>query len=310
MRWTWILLFAVACGGEERDAQTPVVAAARKDPAWLETAADTCEKVASCTSSKDVSACVSSWLSQPEALRRCIGQAKSCVDVDLCRSGAGDARAAAFCMKPGMLAGCDGDRLISCSESEATVTDCGSLGAKCSEQRLSGIVVRACFSPEKCPAGAPEARCDGEGAVISCRDGAIDRIACGSGTKCRERTDENGEPSASCVLATGTCVRGCNGDRLVDCVSGPNEARAFGRGRAAITDCAAEGLTCSGAGPRAACVVRDVDCDPERLPTCEDGNVAVCAAGRLLRVSCDRIGMGRCSAAGSALAACSPKAVP
>ena len=138
---------------------------------------------------------------------------------------------------------------MSCTESEATVTDCAALGAKCSEQRLSGIVVRACFAPDKCPAGAPEARCDGEGSVITCRDGAIERVACGTGTKCRERTDENGEPSASCVLGGGACMRGCNGDRLVDCV----------KGRAKITDCGAEGLACEGSGPRAACVVKNVD---------------------------------------------------
>ena len=73
---------------------------------------------------------------------------------------------------------------------------------------------------------------------------------------------------------------------------------------------AAEGLTCEGAGPRAACVVHDVDCDRERLPACEGADVSICAAGRLIRVPCARIGMGRCSTARGALAACSPKAEP
>ena len=305
--WTRALLVLLAaCGAEKQTLQTPAEAPVPKDPPWLADAAAACARELSCTRTQDPDACISSWLSAPPTLEACIRDAKSCSDVEECRTGAGDAKTASFCGKrTGVVAGCEGNRLISCGDERTAsfVMDCAALGATCREERAAtGIVIRACFSADRCPANAPEARCDGETAVIGCHDGAIEKTACSAGTSCRERTDENGDPTASCVLTRGSCSlfgsRGCDGDRLVECT----------RGHPAVTDCRAAGLRCVGNGPRARCSVSaNIECDRERLPSCDGEALVICAAGRLERVSCASIGMGPCS---PSLAACSPKATP
>jgi hypothetical protein len=229
--------------------------------------------------------------------------------------GGGDARAAQFCAKsPGVVSGCDGDRLVSCSDDDAkesTVTDCAALGASCREVRAAGgLVVRACYAPQKCPAGAPEARCDGPATVLGCHDGAMERIACKRGTQCEEHKDENGDATASCQIPGRRCgslgARRCDGDRLVECSgSGPV-------GHMHITDCEGFGLRCVGTGPRAACYVpENVECDKEMLPKCDGGSLVFCAAGRLARVACTSIGMGACDPAGRGpVAACAAPSGP
>ena len=146
-----------------------------------------------------------------------------------------------------------------------------------------GLVIRACFAPQKCPAGAPEARCDGDGAVLSCHDGAIERAKCRPGTRCEEHKDESGDATASCELpGRRRCdlkgARHCEGDRLVECSTSDH----FGKVR--VSDCAGFGLRCTGSGPRAGCYVpADVECDKEMLPKCDDDgqSLVFCAAGRL-----------------------------
>lgn len=321
-------LFLLACAGQEPAPTRPAASPKRKDPSSLQQVSETCARVVSCTRAhdaprlRDPSACVDWWVGhadgegRPDPLQKCFAQATTCDQVDICVHGGGDARAAAYCaQRPGVVSGCEGDRLVSCGDDDAqesTVTDCASLGASCRELKAAGgLVIRACFAPSKCPVGAPEARCDGPDAVVSCHDGAIERVTCKPGTHCEEHRDEIGEVTASCQLpgrrrcdARGT--RHCEGDRLVECSSQENA------GKLRISDCAAFGLRCAGAGPRAGCyVAADVECDKDMLPRCDADNrsLVFCAAGRLTRIACAALGMGSCNpTAHASVAACSPPA--
>jgi hypothetical protein len=319
-----VLGLAGACGGTEPAPNVPSASTTRKDPASLQQVSETCARIASCTHShdaprlRDPSACVDWWVAQhdpsgPDPLQRCFTQATTCEQINTCIHGGGDAKAAQFCsQRPGVVSGCDGDRLVSCGDDDAqesTVNDCTALGATCREMRAAGgLVIRACFAPQKCPAGAPEARCDGEGAVLSCHDGAIERAKCRPGTRCEERKDDSGEATASCELpGRRRCdlmgARHCEGDRLVECSTSDH----FGKVR--VSDCAGFGLRCTGSGPRAGCYVpADVECDKEMLPKCsEDGQSLVfCAAGRLTKIACSSVGMAVCNpSARGPVAACS-----
>lgn len=288
--------------------------------------AQACARVSACTHGQDAgkfrdpSACVDWWFSDAdpkEPLRKCLSSARSCVDVSACMHGGGDAQAATFCsQRPGVVSGCDGDRLVSCGEDdahEASLVDCAAIGASCREVKSAGgLVVRACWSPQKCPAGAPDLRCDGKGAVISCRDGAYERVTCSPGTACEERHDEAGETLASCELpGRRRCdmkgARHCEEDRLVEC----DRSARGSSSKARVTDCVGFGLRCAGLGPRAGCYVPSkVECDKELLPRCEGSSVVFCAAGRIQKVSCGAIGLGICDAsAKGSMAACAPKPV-
>lgn len=312
-----VVCVLVACGGSEPPAKPPVAPAAPSDPAWLPVAAKSCARVASCTHAheaprlRDPGACVEWLASDADApLPKCLSAATTCEQVATCLHGGGDAKAAQFCgQRPGVVSGCDGDRLVSCGDDDAqesTVVDCTQLGASCREMKAAGgLVVRACFAPQKCPANAPEARCDGPNAVVACHDGAIERVVCPAGTKCEEHKDDNAEATASCMLpGRPRCdmlgAKRCDGDRLVEC-SGSGH---FGRVR--VTDCGALGLRCTGMGPRASCYVpNEVDCDKEMLPKCEGASLVFCAAGRVAKVDCGAIGMGACDpAAHGPIAAC------
>lgn len=316
-----------ACGGQEPPAQAPAARAPRKDPSSLHQVSEACARVASCTHShdaprlRDPSACVDWWVghadaSAPDPLQKCFSQATTCEQINTCIHGGGDAKAAAFCaQRPGVVSGCEGDRLVSCGDDDAqesTITDCTALGATCREMKAAGgLVIRACFAPAKCPPGAPEARCDGPGAVVSCRDGAIERATCRPGTRCEDHKDEAGEATASCQLpgrrrCDALGARHCEGDRLIECSSQENA------GKVRVSDCAGFGLRCTGSGPRAGCYVpADVECDKDMLPKCEGNgqSLVFCAAGRLTKIACASLGMGACNpTAHGSVAACSPPA--
>jgi hypothetical protein len=306
---------AIACGGSEPPPKPPAAAPPPKDPAWLGGVATACAKIASCTQTneaarlRDPGACVDWFAGNPsDVLQRCVEGAKGCEQVNACVHGAGDAKAVEFCARrQGVVSGCDGERLVSCGDAsgaESYVVDCAKLGASCRETKSgAGIFVRACFSPQKCPANAPEARCDGN-AVLTCRDGAMERIECKAGTKCEERK-ENGEAIAVCELpGRRRCdllgSRRCEDNRLVECERGPTPSKAR------VSDCAALGLQCQGVGPRAGCYVpMNVECDKEMLPRCEKGKLVFCAAGRVTKLACSELGLGNCNpAARGSLAAC------
>jgi len=315
-----VLTLAAACGGQEPPPRAVGDPPARKDPSSLQQVAETCARIASCSHAHDLprlrdpSACIDWWLAHadaqtPEPLHRCLAQASTCDQTTTCLHGGGDARAATFCAeRKGVVSGCDGDRLVSCSDDDAqesTVTDCAALGASCREIKATGgLILRACFSPKKCPPGAPEARCDGPTAVVSCHDGALERAVCRPGTRCEDKRDEMGDAVASCQLpGRRRCelmgARHCDGDRLVECASQDG-------GRLRVSDCAGFGLRCTGQGPRAGCYVpADVECDRDMLPRCEAGALVFCAAGRLTRIPCGKLGLGTCNpAARGPAAAC------
>jgi hypothetical protein len=317
----------VACGGEPPPVKAPPPPPPPNDPPLLARISEACVRVAGCTRAgdaarfRDPGACVDWWLADadaraPDPLRKCLTDATTCEAVTTCLRGGGDGRAAAFCaQRQGVVSGCDGDRLVSCADDdvhESAVVDCAAIGATCREVKAAGgIVLRACASPQKCPAGAPESRCDGAGAVVSCRDGAIERVVCRPGTTCEERKDESGEAIATCELpGRRRCelrgARHCEEDRLVECDRTSNVAKAK------VTDCVGFGLRCGGIGPRAGCrVPSNVECDRELLPRCEGGALVFCAAGRLAKVACSSVGLGTCDPAGrGAIAACAPRAAP
>lgn len=238
-----------------------------------------------------------------DPLQRCVEGAKGCEQVNACVQGAGDAKGVEFCAKrQGVASGCDGDRLVSCGDAsgaESYVVDCTKLGASCRETRAAGgIIVRGCFSPQKCPAGAPEARCDGN-AVLTCRDGAMERVDCKPGTKCEEHKDASGEAIATCELpGRRRCdllgSRRCEDNRLVECERGLSASAVKA---ARVSDCAGLGLQCNGVGPRAGCYVpANVECDKEMLPRCEQGKLVFCAAGRITKLACSDLGLGACNA--------------
>ncbi|MFO0735019.1 MAG: hypothetical protein U0270_04035 [Labilithrix sp.] len=299
---------ALACGPAEPPPKPPPAPAPVKDPAVIATASKACARASACSSRfKDPNACVSWWIAPgaSETLKKCLDAATGCEAVTTCLHGGGDAKAAAFCGNRGVVSGCDGNRLVSCGDDdahEATVVDCAEMGATCAEiKSAGGLVVRACSAPSKC-ANAPDVRCDGTAAVVSCRDGAYERVVCPAGTKCEEHRDEVGDAAASCVVpGQRRCVGGlrrCEDDRLVECE----------RGKAKVTDCVGQGLRCAGVGPRAGCYVpENVECDKEMLPRCDGGNVVFCAAGRLEKIACSSLGLGPCDpSAKGPFAACSP----
>lgn len=318
------LLVVAACGGQDaRPASVAPPGGAPKDPPWLAAASEACVRVASCAHGhdaprlRDPGACVEWWLAHgdprsPDPLQKCLAVARTCEQVSACMHGGGDARAARFCAsRPGVTSGCEGERLVVCGDDDAhesTITDCAALGATCREMRAAGgLVVRACFAPSKCPPGSPEARCDGDAAVLTCHDGGVERVACPPGTKCTEHKDASGAASASCQLphrrrCDSLGARRCEGDRLVECSGSGHE------GHVRVTDCIGFGLRCAGAGPRAGCYVpANVECDPQMLPKCEGGSLAFCAAGRLAKVSCAAMGLGACDPAARGLVAgCTP----
>ena len=312
-----VALVVVACGGSEPPPKAPAPPPPPADPPALAAIAQACVRASACTHARegsrfrDPGACVDWWLtdSQEEPLRKCLVAAKSCADVATCSQGGGDARAATFCQKPGVVSGCDGDRLVSCGEDDAhptTILDCAGFGASCRDVKsASGIVVRACAAPAKCGAGSVDARCDGAGAATSCRDGAYERVACRPGTACQEYRDESGEQVASCepigsARCEGRAFRRCEQDRLVDC---ENVGRAT---KAVVTDCVGLGFHCRGIGPRAGCVVpSDVECDKAMLPKCDGSSLTFCAAGRLEKIACGSLGFSSCAPAGKgAIASC------
>lgn len=314
-----------ACAGTEPPPQAPAPPVAPADPVWIAEAARACARIASCTRShdsprlRDPGSCVEWWWGlrgdpkEPDPLQRCLAGATTCEQIETCMHGGGDARAAAFCVqRPGVVSGCDGDRFVSCGddEHESTVVDCAALGATCKELRSpGGLVQRGCWSPAKCPPGAPEARCDGASAVVSCHDGILERNVCRGGTTCEDRKDDDAEPTASCAFhGAARCdalfPKRCEGDRLVECAGVARERRLH------VVDCARLGLRCSGTGPRTSCwVPARVECDKDMLPRCEDGAIVFCAAGRLERVACASLGMGACDpAARGTLVACAANA--
>jgi hypothetical protein len=316
-----VTLVVVACGGSEPPPRPPLPPPPPADPPILATVAQACARVSACTHARegsnfrDPGACVDWWLTEDreEPLRKCFLAAKSCADVATCSQGGGDARAATFCQRPGVVSGCDGDRLVSCGEDDAhpaTVVDCAAFGASCRDVKsASGIVVRACAAAAKCAAGVVDARCDGPGAATSCRDGAYERVACRPGTACQEYRDESGEAGASCepvsssrerARCDGRAYRRCEQDRLVEC---ENAGRVS---KATVTDCVGIGLRCRGIGPRAGCVVAtDLECDKAMLPKCDGSSLTFCAAGRLEKIACESLGFSSCAPAGKgAIAAC------
>lgn len=301
---------AVACHGGEPPAAP---AAANR----LDRAARACAMIASCAHPHDPprdrepGACVDAWLARPPAdvvpLETCLTAAVGCAQVDGCARGRRDDVATAYCRAhAGARAGCEGNHLVTCSEddpAESTSTDCAAFGATCGDAKQSGgLVARACVSPALCPAGAPEVRCEGGSAFVSCHEGAVQRTACAAPAVCEERRGADGAVTAVCEPpkhrhCDAVGKRWCESGRLAACEPhGP-------LGEAVFTDCAAAGLVCDETrdahgvlGNTAACVAPGAHaCEAARSPTrCDGDALAFCAAGRQFRLPCRDLGFSAC----------------
>jgi hypothetical protein len=320
------LFAAAACASQAPAPVPPPQPSPSQAAARVDAVARACAKIASCAHAHDAarvhdpSACVDFWIGRMkdvDAYAACVARAKSCADVDGClRERGGNAVAAAYCRAhPGEQTACDGAKLVTCAEddpAESTVTDCAALGAACGETHAAGgLITRGCMSPSRCPAGAPEARCDSDGnAIVSCHDGAIERTPCARGVPCEERRGSDGAVSVQCeppghVHCTDAGKSWCDGARLFTC-------SAHGHtGEMKIVDCAAVGMACDASLPHAACAVPGVrSCSPAAA-RCDGSSLSFCAAGRSVKIACDSIGFGRCDPDGHGLeAACAPNASP
>ena len=318
---TPVLLAVVACANEASE-RPPVIIPPKgvETPKWLADATARCAMAASCSHEhdpprfSDPSTCVASFglrlaRGEKDAVYQCLGGAKSCDAVGTCLHDGDDPRAVRYCVAhPGVLSACDGDYLMSCSgddAGESVSVSCADMGARCSDTSVAGgLIVRACFSEKLCPRGMTGARCDGETTLVSCHDGAVEKAACGPGTRCVARTDVPGENAAACEPTSGArCTelegKRCDDDKLVECVS-----RGHG-GSVRVTDCAAGGMRCAGRGARAGCYIGGaVACDAAPA-TCDGEALSFCANGRMTRVSCTQMGFSACSpAANGPNAAC------
>jgi hypothetical protein len=313
---------ALAACENEAEEKPPVVVPPKvsESPKWLDEAAARCALAASCAKEHDAprfgdpAACVAAFgnklaRGEKDAVYNCLGGAKTCDAALSCIHDGQDPRAVRYCAAhSGVLSACDGDMLVSCNGDDATDStsvSCAEMGAKCTESPLpGGLLVRACFSDKLCPKGTTGARCDGDKTVVSCHDGAVERVQCGAGTRCVAHADAPGENAADCEPTGGRhCTEldhnRCDGDNLVECV-----ARGHG-GNVRVTDCSASGLRCAGRGVRAGCYVPSgASCEPGPA-TCDGEALSFCADGQVMRVSCTHLGLGACSpAANGPNAAC------
>jgi hypothetical protein len=303
--------------------EAPTTPSAAADPvARVDRVARACAKITSCAhphdaaKERDPSACVDAWLANDDdpTLLACVGTAKSCADVDACQSShAGDRAASAYCRAHrGEQTACDGNRLVTCSDddfAESTSVDCSTFGATCGEiHGEGGLVAHGCASPTLCPVGAPEARCDGTGAIVTCRDGAAEKTACSAGVRCLETRAGDGSQSAMCdardhVHCTTVGASRCDANHLMTCV--PHGTL----GEARVVDCADAGLVCSATGDHATCAFPGARSCTGTAARCDGDALSFCAAGRPVKVSCAQIGFERCDPDGEALqAACAPGA--
>jgi hypothetical protein len=160
------------------------------------------------------------------------------------------------------------------------------------------------LSPNLCPQGAPEARCDGSMAILTCKDGVVERSACATGGHCEEHRTTDGAEAALCEAPGHAHCKDvgksrCAGGKLVQCAPhGP-------LGEERVLDCGAIGLACDEAGGRAWCAVPGVrECDAAAA-RCAGEELSFCAAGHPVHVSCTALGFGPCDPDGHGLeAAC------
>jgi hypothetical protein len=284
---------------------------------WFDAVTATCARIASCAHPHDTpkyrepSACVDYWMAHvkrhDDPRNVCIMHAKTCDSVDECLHEPSDARAIAYCRAhPQSTGTCDEDRLIACASDdpdESSAVDCAALAAKCSQRdEPGGLITRTCVSTTRCPANAPETRCEDarsddtkeSSAILTCREGAIGRVACAEGTRCTEHREDNGDISAGCepVFGHAHCdqvgARYCAGDRLVEC-------QAHGHfGTPTVSDCASFGLVCADEGKASHCVAKGPShCEPH-APKCAGAALTFCAAGREVHIDCARLGLGPC----------------
>lgn len=280
-----------------------------RDPRWLSQIATTCALVTSCAhgheseGERDPSRCMAAWLVELDGLRptaeqTCLLEAKTCAQVQACEKKP-DARAVSYCKAHPHGTACEGTVRIVCGDDpdEAESVDCASLGGTCGQvAHAGGLTESACLSPSMCPQGSKEGRCEGPKTVVTCADGAAERIACKANETCVARTDDDGAERASCEVAgaprcSSPGARYCEGDRLVAC----NGPRGNDKAQVSVVDCGALGLRCDGQGKAAGCyVLGPTDCAAEDAPTCSEGALAFCALGRKLRVECTSIGAPAC----------------
>ncbi len=316
-----IVALVVAC----RPASPPP--AGDRDPSWFAEVTRACALQASCAhghqsnEKRDPGKCITAWVAEmgtksdgeggPSARQVCMMHAKTCEAAHACEAPA-DRAAAAFCASHHETAtSCDGNARVECGDDadEAERVDCATVQGTCELVKHSGgLTESACVSRALCPAGAKEGRCEAGGTVLTCQDGAAERIACKRGQRCVARKDDDGIERASCEAegaprCSAPGARYCEGERLVSCM-GP---RGNEKGAVEVTDCGALGLRCEGQGKTAGCyVLGKPDCSIDDAPVCDAGVMAYCALGRKVEVTCAAVGAAQCE--GGSIPVCQPSA--
>ena len=313
-----LALAVVACG-ESSPTPPSVVPPTPDGFTHVERIARACAKIASCAHAhdaprdRDPSACVDGWLTRGRpnddgAFLRCVSTSSTCVALDACaKERGGDAVAATYCRAhPGEQTACAGGRLVTCSEDdpeESASVDCATMQATCGESHAAGgLVTRGCISPALCPAGSPDARCDSGNAIVTCRDGAVERTACAAGVKCVEHRGGEGVEAAICETGGHAHCKDigkqhCNGGKLVQCV--PHGQL----GEERVIDCGAMGLACDASSGKPVCALPGQRACESGAPRCDGDALSFCAAGRPYKVKCGEIGFVRCDPDGHGLEA-------
>ncbi len=312
----------LACG-ETSQAPPPVAPVHPDGFAQVDRIARACAKIASCAHAhdaprdRDPSSCVDGWLTRVRvrddgAFLKCVVAAPTCAALDGCaKERGGDAVAATYCRAhPGEQTACAGGHLVTCSDhdpEESASVDCASMQATCGESHAAGgLVTRGCISPALCPTGAPDARCDGGNAIVTCRDGAVERTVCATGVKCVEhRSSDSRDPRAEAAICeTGGHAhckdigkQRCDGGKLVQCI--PHGQL----GEERVIDCGAMGLACDASSAKPVCALPGQRACESGAPRCEGDVLSFCAAGRPYKIACGEIGFVRCDPDGHGLEA-------
>jgi hypothetical protein len=225
-------------------------------------------------------------------MRECGLQAASCSGLRACALRGANAEACVGRGKIGVVGFCDIDgRALTCWHDQTlAVRDCPRGGEQC-------IVVdgQATCTLGPCAGGdTDKPRCSASGThLLQCEKGKLASLDCTAfGLKCATA----GDGTAGCSTGLAPCAAAasrCDGNASVGCFNG-HEVRV---------DCAAAGLVCkAGAGPKvsvgacAATAPPGGACDPADKPSCDDGSIKYCAAGRPRAFSCAAFGLGRCAA--------------
>jgi hypothetical protein len=186
-------------------------------------------------------------------------------------------------------ASCDGDVLVSCSQSQPDwavfTNDCASLGLRCVDLHDGRA---SCTDGTSCDTSA---HCDGN-RYVSCDSSthlaaSFDCSLAGYQLECRTMS-ANGTTITGCFPPGPACSpdgEHCDGTTLVRCVAG-GELRV---------DCTTWGQHCGvAASGRTTCIPNATDCTADSPDRCNGTAMEICVDGRYQAIDCSAIGLTAC----------------